>query len=66
MAHNQAQDEKEFLRKLVEYLSKMMPELVKGINTEPNKVQYLRCTILGKQWATIPLNNNSTSHYQLD
>ena len=61
MARHQKQDEKECLRRMVRYLNNITPELVDRFYTESNKTRYLRDAVLGKKWATNPLENTSTA-----
>ena len=37
-----------------------------GFHTEPNKIRYLRNSVLDKKWATISLKNISTNQYNFD
>ena len=61
MARHRIQDEKEGLRRIVEYLNNITPQLVEGFHTESNKLRYLRSAVLGKKWATTPLKSISTA-----
>ena len=54
MDRNQIQDEKEFLRRTVEYLNNITPQLVEAFHTESNKMRYLRNTVFSKKWPIIP------------
>ena len=49
MFRYQVQDEKEFLRCMVEYLYNIIPQLVDGFHAESNKMRYLRNAVLGKK-----------------
>ena len=49
MVRHQIQDEKECLRRMVEYLDNNIPQLVDCFHTESNKIRYLRKAVLGKK-----------------
>ena len=49
MAPYQIQDEKEYLRRMVEHLNNITPQLVDGFYTESNKIRYLRNAVLEKK-----------------
>ena len=66
MARHQIQDEKELLRRMVEYLNNITPQLVDCFYTESNKMRYLRNAVLGKKWLSTPLKNISTTQYSFD
>ena len=66
MVHHQIQDEKRYLRRMVEYLNNITPQLVDGFHTESNNVRYLRDALLGKKWETTSLKNITTAQYNFE
>ena len=65
MAHQQIRDEKECLRRIVEYLNKITSQLVDGFHSVSSKIQYLRNGVLRKRWATTPLTSIYSAQYNL-
>ena len=61
MERNQIQDEKENLRRIVEYLNKITAQPVDGFYIESIKIRYLHKGVLGKKLATTSLKNIFTS-----
>ena len=66
MARYQIQDEKDCLRRMVEYLNNVTPQFVDDSHTESNKIRCLRDRVLRKKWATILLKNISAAQYNFD
>ena len=66
MTCHQIQNKKKCLRRIVEYLNNITPQLVDVFHTESNKIRYLRNAALGKKLATTFLKNTSMAQYNFD
>ena len=66
MLRNQIQDEKECLRRMVEYLNNITSQLVDSFHTESNKIRHLLNSVLGKKRESTPLENISTTQSNFD
>ena len=66
MPQHQIQDEKECLRRVVEYLNQVASQPMDGHCTESNRIRYLRNAVLGKRWATTTLKTFYTAQYSFD
>ena len=66
MARIRIQDGKELLRRMVEYLNNITPQLVYSFHTESNKIRYLHNAVLSMKWATTPLKNISMAQYNFN
>ena len=51
---------------MVEYLNNIIPKLMDGFSTEPNKIRYLLNVVLGKKCINVPLKNIYTVQYNFD
>ena len=65
MVHHQIQHEKECLRRIIEYLNNITPQIVDDFQTESNKIRYLRDAGLGEKWV-VTLNSISTAQCNFD
>ena len=66
MVYRLIKDEKECLRRMIEYLNKNTLQFVDGLHTESNKIRCLLNAVIGKKWATSTMKNTSTAQYNLN